>query len=369
MKCTLLVFGLVLMSASCQDEEPPTPDLKSRIDEIVKPSLVYGTHAGIVVGILQKGSAGRFAYGYAHVGEGRKVDANSLFEIGSITKTFTAILIKQLETEGLLSLEDPVENFLPQDVEVPTFQGNQITIRHLLTHTAALPREVRNEDISKKPGDYYDFKNEEFDYFLNYYHSLAYAPGTKYSYSNAGFGLLGYVIERLSGKSYYDYLMEKIARPLQISQVYTSIGSVPKSLYSNLALSYDTNQEAMPFSYFGEHQASGSIITTLDDMLRFLKANIEHDHPLYPVFRACHNLLFENPDYDFNGGKPHMAAGFQLFYHNEDLAIGHTGLTNQTAYIYFVPEKQVGVVVLTNSRNPQRTREIGIDILNLLLAE
>ena len=189
LKYTLLVMGMVCMSSHCQDEEPLLPDLKSRIDEIVKPSLVYGTHAGIVIGIFQKESIGRFAYGYAHVEEGRKVDSKTLFEIGSITKTFTAILIRQLETEGLLSVEDPVENYLPERVNVPTFKGDKMTIQHLLTHTAALPREVRNEDISERPGDYHDFKNEEFDQFLNYYHSLAYAPGTKYSYSNAGFGL------------------------------------------------------------------------------------------------------------------------------------------------------------------------------------
>ncbi len=358
------ICGILLLN-SCEIDSIAPSSLKDQIEEIVQPSLFYGTHTGVAVGVYNSGEKSTFLYGFSNNETASKTTEKTLFEIGSITKTFTATLIKQLENEGFLNIDDPIENYLPKDVSVPEYQAQKITFRHILSHTASLPREARNEETSNHPFDYHDFKNEEFNHFLNYYHSLSYPPATYFSYSNAGFGLLGYIMERVAGKSYGELLEEKITNPLQMPDT-----RVPSRFTTEQrgrrAISYDTNQEVLPFSAFGEHQGSGAIFSTLDDMMKYLEANLEPLSDLRQVFDVCHTLVFTNDRYNFSAEMPHMGLGWRIFIEDGDTITGHTGITNQTSYMRFIKEKQVGVVVLTNTFNAQRTFEIGNEILNLL---
>jgi CubicO group peptidase (beta-lactamase class C family) len=317
------------------------------------------------VGIYNRGEINTYFYGYSDLERSKRIDEMTLFEIGSITKTFTAALIMQYHMEGLLDIDDPVEKYLPENTNVPEYQGREITIRHLLTHTSALPREARNEDTSDKPNDYSDFKNLEFNDFLNYYWGLAYPPGTYYSYSNAAYGLLGYVLERLTAQTYSELIEERITNVLRMNDTHTSL-KLNSELIERRTLSYDTNQDLLPFSSFGEHQGSGGLVSSINDMMKYMEANLKKDQPLFEIFDACHQLVFKNDQYNYKADIPHMGSGWQIYYYGGDTIVGHTGITNQTSFFRFIKEKQVGVIVLTNTLNPQRTFEIGGEILDLL---
>jgi len=365
MKKILLITAIFWLGSSCEKKDSPKDLLSEQVSEIIKPSLYFGTHSGIAVGIFNRGEKNTYFYGYSDLKKAKRIDNNTMFEIGSITKTFTATLIRQLQNEGLLNMDDPVEKYLPEDTNVPEYQGRKITIRHLLTHTSALPRETRNEDTSDKPFDYSDFKNPEFNDFLNYYSSLAYLPGTYYSYSNAAYGLLGYIMERLTGQTYSELVEERITDILGMDDTRTAL-RLNHDQVERRTLSYDTNQDLLPFSSFGEHQGGGGLISSINDMMNFLEANLKEDAPLYEVFDACHQLIFENDRYDYKADIPHMGSGWQIYYSGGDTIVGHTGITTQTSFLRFIKDKQVGVVVLTNTLNPQRTFEIGEEILDLL---
>ncbi len=361
----LLIVTLSFLGSSCERKNLPGDLLDEQIFEIIKPSLYFGTHTGIAVGIYDRGEENTYFYGYSDLERSKSIDEMTLFEIGSITKTFTAALIMQLHTDGLLDIDDPVEKYLPENTNVPDYQGSEITIRHLLTHTSALPREARNEATSDKPDDYSDFKNLEFNDFLNYYNSLAYLPGTYYSYSNAAYGLLGYVLERLTTQTYSELVEERITNVLGMNDTHTSLRLNSEQI-ERRTFCYNTNQDLLPFSSFGEHQGSGGLISSMNDMMKYMKANLKADQPLYEVFDSCHQLVFINERYDYEADIPHMGSGWQIYYYGRDTIVGHTGITNQTSFFRFIKEKQIGVVVLTNTLNPQRTFEIGEEILDLL---
>jgi len=360
----IILLSLILLGTSCSGQEVNPETVDERIHEIVAPSLYFGTHTGIAVGVYNKGITDGFYYGYSDLENGITPDSSTIFETGSITKTYTATLMRQLENEGLLDIDDPVENYLPETTSVPKYQGAEVTFRHLLTHTAAFSREARNEQTSDRPYDYHDWKNTEFNSYLNYYNSLAWEPGTYYSYSNAAYGLMGYVAELLTGMSYSELVKERITDPLGMENSGTAL-IVSKDFLDRRSLAYDTNQDILPFSSFGEHQSSGGMLSNLEDMFIYLEANLNDSSLLYPVFNYCHQMSFENPRYNYDADIPHYGLGWRIHIRDQDTLVGHTGITNHTSYMRFIKEKQLGVIILTNTRNPQRTFEIGDEILDL----
>ena len=135
------------------------------------------------------------------------MQSDMVFRIGSITKQFTAVCILQLMEQGKLGLQDEITKFIP---DYPT-QAHKITIEHLLTHTSGIMSYtgMKNfQDIIRK-----DMKPEEIiDFFKN--QPMEFAPGSKWNYNNSGYFLLGYIIEKVSGKTYPQYLEENIFKPL-----------------------------------------------------------------------------------------------------------------------------------------------------------
>ena len=176
-----LVILLMLSSCVGDDSIDESQTLEQKIDHMVKPLVVYGNPNATIIGIIQNGERSIYSYGDAGLGNGPPLP-NHIFEIGSITKTYTATLLSQFILEGLVSLNDPIFKFLPDSVDPPTFNEQQITLRHLVTHTSGLPREIYNFDI-----DYNivwsELTNEDLYAFLNDISRQAY-PFNDYTYGN-----------------------------------------------------------------------------------------------------------------------------------------------------------------------------------------
>jgi CubicO group peptidase (beta-lactamase class C family) len=205
--------------------------------------------------------------GLADIKTNKADEPSTKFLIGSVTKTFTATAVLQLEEKGLLSLDDPIIKYL---LGYPEKTGSRITIRHLLSHTSGIPEIAvalqQLGDITK-PREPIDlialFKDRPLDF----------APGERYQYSNSGYVILGAIIEKVAGQSYYDYVRDHIFRPLGMkdSGYCEDYNDRP-----DFARGYveGGDGQLMPASYVHPSlgYAAGALYSTVDDMLKWDQA-------------------------------------------------------------------------------------------------
>jgi CubicO group peptidase (beta-lactamase class C family)/uncharacterized protein YneR len=205
------------------------------------------------------------AFGMANLELNVPMQPDMVFRIGSITKQFTAVAILQLMEQGKLSLQDEITKFIP---DYPT-QAYKITIEHLLTHTSGIKSYTSMPEFQKIMRT--DMKPEEVvNFFKN--QPMEFAPGTKFNYNNSGYFLLGYIIEKITGRTYPEYLEENFFRPLGMTN--TLYGSDSK-IVKNRAWGYqpdgdgvknaDMMSMTLPFS-------AGSIQSTVEDLFKWNQA-------------------------------------------------------------------------------------------------
>jgi D-alanyl-D-alanine-carboxypeptidase/D-alanyl-D-alanine-endopeptidase len=187
------------------------------------------------------------------------VNGDTLFEIGSITKVFTRLLLHDMVARGEMNLDDPAQKYLPASVRMPTRHGKQITLWDLTTHTSGLPREM---------GD--PWAMEHLYAFLNH-HKLRRDPADQFEYSNIGVALLGHVIALKAGQDYETLVRERICRPLKMDS--TAISLTPE-LQARRAIGHaPVNQ---PAGYIGLQAipGSGALFSTANDMLKLASARL-----------------------------------------------------------------------------------------------
>jgi CubicO group peptidase (beta-lactamase class C family) len=201
-------------------------------------------------------------YGMANIELGVPNTPEMKFQIGSITKQFTATAIMQLEEKGLLSLNDPITKHLP---DYPKETGDKITIHNLLSHTAGIPNYTNMPDMMNKKAFEISvedlmgtFKNEPLDF----------EPGDKYTYSNSNYVVLGAIIEKIAGETYEDYLQENIFEPLGMNNSGYDHRDV---IMKNRAAGYSQNEAKelvnAEFTHMSTPYAAGALYSTVEDML------------------------------------------------------------------------------------------------------
>jgi len=173
--------------------------------------------SGIVVGILDEKGTRFVAAGESSATRKQAPDGDTVFEIGSITKAFTGILLADMALRGEVKLEDPVSKYLPETVKVPEFEGRAITLLDLTTQSSALPRLPANLKPKNMMNPYADYSVEQLYAELANI-KLTRAPGEKYDYSNLGVGLLGHALARRAGMSYEALVTARILKPLGMSR-------------------------------------------------------------------------------------------------------------------------------------------------------
>lgn len=277
------------------------------------------------------------AFGKANMELGVSMSSDNVFEIGSITKQFTAISILMLMEDGKLSIDDEITKYIP---DYPT-QGKKITIHHLLNHTSGIKsytgmanfRNRAKTDIS--PKDLIDlFKNEPMDF----------EPGEQYKYNNSGYILLGYIIEKVSGETYAGFLNNRIFKPLGMTS--SSFGS-RKQLIQNRAAAYsetNTGYENADYLSMSIPYSAGAIISTTGDLLKWQNA-------------LNKNMLIKKENYEkaingstLNNGK-HISYGFGFEEGNINgsKTIEHNGgIFGYTSMGIYIPEEEIFVSGLTN---------------------
>ena len=326
--------------------------ISQEVQENIKERVDSGKHVGIVVGFLKDGQETFFSYGNTALKEGNLVDGKSVFEIGSISKVFTTILLADQVLKGNMALDDPISKYLPEDVIVPERNGKVISLKDLATHTSGLPRMPDNFRPVDPNNPFLGYEVEQVYEFLSSY-ELTRDIGASYEYSNFGMGLLGHILELQSGKTYEDLIEENFSKAYKMPD--TGITLSPE-MKEHLAKGHAYGAQVSNWDITGLAGA-GAIRSTATDMLRFLEANAgDVDSSLKEAMELTHKVAFENEETDFKIGLGwHYANDGDIVWHN-----GGTG--GYRAFAGFNEDNGSAVVVLTNTN--ESADDVGLHLLN-----
>ena len=323
---------------------------------LIKQRVEEKRSTGIVVGMLEPNGKTRIV-AYGDPGPGQlPLDGNSVFEIGSISKVFTATVLAELVQEGKVSLDDPVQKFLPATVKIPSRGGKPITLGHLSVQNSGLPRMPDNFHPADMSNPYADYTVAQMYDFLSGY-QLPRDPGAKFEYSNLGVGLLGHTLALREGKSYEEMERERVWQPLGMTN--TAIVLTPW-MKQHLALGHDERGGVVANWDLPTLAGAGAIRSTTVDMLKFIDANLHPERG--PVQKA---MDFAHQARGF-AGAPTVTIGLNWIIQHvgADSIIWHNGGTGgYRTFAGFAPTRGAGVVVMTNSTGVGAD-DIGMHLLN-----
>ena len=308
--------------------------LSNRVDEGKKA-------VGIVVGTISADGREIIATGKSSQ-DGAALTADSIFEIGSITKVFTSLLLADMVERGELMLETPVAKLLPESVKLPTRNGKQITLLDLSMQVSGLLRMPGNFKPANPGNPYADYDAARLYEFLSGY-SLTRDIGEKYEYSNLGVGLLGTALARRAGLSYEALSQRRVLKPLGMTSTTITLNDEQRK---RLASGHDPGLSVTPNWGLDALAGAGAIRSTTKDVLTFLAAHIElTDTPLKNAMRRMRAMSRPTgtPELDIlMGWRRFNRFGTEIVWHN-----GGTG--GYRTWAGFVPGAKKGVVVLCNT--------------------
>ncbi len=359
-----VLFVVCATTAVSHAADDPQHRIKSAVDMAIQPVMAKYNIPGVAVGITVACRPYVFSYGVASTETRQPVTRDTLFEIGSVSKTFTATLTSYAQVTGHLSLSDKTSKYLPA---LQDSKFGDVSLLNLGTHTPGglplqVPDNIKNND-------------ELMQYFKNW--RPAYKPGTYRTYSNIGIGTLGLITAKSMGQDFAALMEHRLFPALGIKSTYIH---VPLAKMADYAQGYTKEDAPIRMASGVLSSETYGIRTTAPDMVRFVEANmnsirldknfqraIAETHTGY--FKAgpmTQDLIWEQYPYPV-ALKTLLAGNSSAMIFNatpvteinppehprEDVWIDKTGSTNGFgAYVAFVPEKQLGIVVLANKNFP-----------------
>ena len=353
-RCTVYAAGLLAASlmtlAGAQARQgsgaivlPSNGDLRRMLAERVDTLAGKEDGVGIVIGVV--GPQGRRVISYGHLSHGdrRPLDGDTGFEIGSVTKVFTALLLADMVRKGEVALADPVAKYLPA-VKVPERNGRSITLLDLATHTSGLPF---MPDASPASDDSASTKYDAarlYQFLATY--ELPRDRGAEWDYSNIGYWLLGQALTSRAALDYESLLRARVITPLKLTS--TAITPSPK-MKAKLAVGHNAALQPSPslssVPVYAEMSAAGGLVSTANDLLTLLAATMGYEpSPLAPAMATM--LSTRRP---MSRPGEAQALGWVVTGEGDDQLIFHDGGTwGYVSSVGWDPEKRVGVVVLSN---------------------
>ena len=343
-------FALLIPSSAAAQHFPSDEDLTSLIRSRVEEHRAVG----IVLGVMDGDGTTRVVW-YGDAGpNARAFGVKSVFEIGSVTKVFTGILLADMVARGEVQLSDPVSDYLPTSVTVPSRGGVEITLLDLATHHSALPRLPDNMSPADPTNPYADYTVEQMYEFLSD-HELRRDIGSEYEYSNFAVGLLGHALARVGGGSYQDVVRERILEPLGMGM--TGI-ALTEEMQEWMTAGHDQPGGVVPFWDLPTLAGAGALRSNMEDMLTFLAANTgPPQSQLERSMRNSHEVR-ENLNAQMGIGlnwHVRSVGDAKIVWHNGGTAGFHS-------FIGFDPTSGVGAVVLANSAHD--IDDIGFHLIN-----
>ena len=346
----LAAIAIAVLTASpllAQDGFTDDQDIKSFLH-----NQFDGRKTGMVIGLVDEHGSRIFSAGGLDNGTKQTVDGDTVFEIGSITKTFTTLLLEDMVKRGEMNLDDPVSKYLPASVKMPSRNGKEITLLELATHTSGLPRDVKGIK-SPNPDNPFDYTAGQLYAYLSSY-QLTRDPGAKFEYSNLGMGLLGLAITLKSGTDYESLVVNRICNPLGMNDTRATL--TPR-LKERLAVGHDESGKRAA-NYDFPHQAMsgcGALRSTAKNLLKYVSAEAGLTQSrLAPLINETHVIRYTNALDPVNGDFGNMAMPWVDSGQSEQTGLdllGHAGGTaGYSAFIGFDLKNQRGVVVLFNEQ-------------------
>lgn len=362
--CVVLAIAQVVPLQSGDAQIPPATRPAGRpgfpsdavIRSIIQQRVGEKRSAGIVVGLLDASGRRRIvAVGDAGP-EQPTLDGNSVFEIGSISKVFTATVLAELALEGKVRLDDPAQRYLPPGVTLPARGGKQITLGSLSEQNSGLPPMPANFHAPDASNPFGHYAVEQMYEFLSGY-VLTRDPGSQFEYSNLGVGLLGHVLALITRQSYEAMERTRVWAPLGMR--HTAVTLTPW-MKAHLARGHDAQGTVIPNWDFSTLAGAGAIRSTTNDMLTFASANLHPDHGV--VERAMRFAQRERAPV----GPPNEGIGLNWFTMRTaaDTIVWHNGGTGgYRSFLGVEPSRGRAVVVLANSGG-EGVDDIGMHLLD-----
>ena len=339
---------------------PRKPDAFTNIRELIKLKLVEQTVPSITVAVAKNGiTVWEEGFGWADKENRVPADAHTLYSLASITKPITATGLMILKEQGKLELDKPVNDYLGEQ-KLKAWVGDQkdATVRRVANHSSGLPLHCQffYEDEPYIP--------PAFEETIRRYGNIVAVPGERYRYCNLGYGVLDYIISRISGKSYPDYIREEVLHPLGMTCAYVNIGEEHEGQH---AIRYGIDGHPIPFYDF-DHRGASAVYSSAHELLRFgmfhLKNHLQDQKPI---------LTDENID---EMQRPTMkikdnagyGIGWEISKQTGYTVVSHDGAMGGVAtQLVLVPSESLAVVVLCNSRQYALTSLIVKEILSVML--
>ena len=329
------------------------PALDAEFAPIVKDGLLnQSTGCGVAIGVINHGERRVFTYGAAR--------ADSIFQIGSVTKTFTGLALAQLASQGKVKLDEPIRPILfPDDASVP--MNAQITLLDLVTHRSGLPSVPTNLEPKDSSNPFADYDRIAMRQFLAT-HGTAKPTDAKYLYSSFGIALLGYALAQRAGVPYAQLVRTEITGPLQMNDTVFTLS--PEQAH-RLMRGHDANLDQVEAGLGDSGIFAGAVgaKSTAEDLLTWLDANLHPDR--YAARAAAGSAAATLPDaialdHQLRGAvDPNTQVAFSWLYDVKSGRYQHGGTTpGFTAHVEFAPNQDRAIVVLYNRMDemPGQTR-------------
>lgn len=315
--------------------------------------------AGVVIGLIEPDGRTRVISHGTSGRTGVPLGDSTVFEIGSVTKVLTAVVLADMVARGEVAIDDPVTKFLPPSVRVPMMDERPITLLDLATHTSGLPRSPANLTPADSANPYADYRVDQLYAFLSSY-SLPRLPGAEFEYSNVGFGLLGHALATRAGLSYDALVRDRLLEPLGMRDTRIVLDVNQKSRFA--AGHAVTGKPASAWE-LPTLAGAGAYRSTLADLLRFANANLTTDQePAGRALAAARVGRRQTPVPDMG-----MALGWQTFVRGNEATPVFVWKDGQTGgYSSFVGVDRArhrAVVILANVAGAEALDAVGLGLL------
>ena len=330
---------------------------RDRIDRLVQPYLENEIVVGMTIGVLHREHKEIIGYGRMSKEDGRVPGGDTVYEIGSVSKVFTGMLLADAVLQGHVKLDQPAAELLPSGVRMPSRGKRAITLKDLSTHVSGLPRLPDNLKMVNPANPYAHYTVEDLYAFLNSY-KLRRAPGEKSEYSNIGCGLLGHLLARRQNTTYEQLLRKRVVAPLNLTS-------------TTITLNHEQQARLAP-PHLGSGQlasnwelpvlaGAGAIRSTASDMLRFVGANLAP--PAGKTGEAI-EMAWEIHQKPITRGEFAMGLGWHVA--RDGSSRWHNGQTGGYHSMLLVNrEIETGVVLLTNTATGE-VDQLAQDIMRMI---
>jgi CubicO group peptidase (beta-lactamase class C family) len=317
---------------------PLTTGLDKKVDSIMQLFMAQLNTVGASIAILKDGKTYYYGYGETAKGNNSIPDNRTIFEIGSISKTFTATLLADAVSKGKIKLNDPVNKYLPDSIPAINFGGVPVTIQSLINHSSGIPR-MPNNFGTGKADPYIDYDDSKmFSFYKNF--APTRKPGEKYEYSNLAVGTVGVILERINKDSYENMLLKTICKPLGMSDTKEYLRAQDSARF---AKGYSDGNFAAPWN-FKAFMGAGGIRSTTADLILYAQAQLGTASPvLNSDIQLTHTVTFKTADATLGMAWHYIKPGKdEILFHN-----GGTG--GYRSYLAINLQKKFAVIILSNT--------------------